>query len=792
LIRKGENKTQWAFVKAGNVHSPRGQQVIHKIDGYLPKQRTNAYFWVKKEKSVGLSGNPDYRILSTEAWSDTEQGAKAWIAQQENPEQYKIVFDRELTNEQRMYDVAATHGGMYSGARKSTELPFVGDGDGEFASAFEGLQHYINHIGRQYPATLYRIGSEARLIKMANEMGVKARNLNLHNVLDIVASKGIDKTSDKYKALKGIHDQISFVNMIPTHEEAEMASRWVSIGKMFEGPILSKVPGMKNAPKFFYQKAAKNAQPVDIIRGITFNHLLGMYNPAQLLVQYSGALVSFAIDPVNIGKHVSKQWGWTMLDNIASDPMAQKKLITWMQEKGLGDFAEEYELWAKSGFKETIEQGNADYTSVFTRNLPYDEGILRDALANHTLFYKMGELANTRVAFATSISRYKKVHNVTRIDPNDSAALEELGLWAEKYRLNMSRANQSDLNRGLKAVPLQFQQIISKYFEKVLPQVVGGTDEFTGWEKARLMIIPTVMTGAVGVPYGEYAVEKILSFAGMKQEDLTEVEAQSIKHGVIGVLSNQLLDINLNFSDRMTLGGNVVENVWDSLTHGKMTWQWLGASGNVADRYVRNMQYLSEAFDLTVAKNEDVTMQDIAAMPAILLEAATDIPSVTRNFKKYASHIFSDNPQFIVEGKYKWDFETMNSRTAFIASLGFQPSEATDMYEMNKELLDSPTEFSTWGDTDADVILRIVNTRLLNGGSVRETALYSKMINSMIKKYGPNEQRKLLEQMWQKTTTKQFDQNNLLYKTLMKEVNDQQEGVYLINALYARKQQERK
>lgn len=792
LFSKGETKTQWAFVKAKNVLSPRGQQVLHRIEGYMPKQRTGSYWFIKKSKNIGLSGAKEHKVQVTEAYSDTEEAALEWVRLQDNPDEFQVVFDRELTDVQRMYDVASTHGGMYAGSRKSTELPYVGYGDIEFADSFEALQHYINHIGRQYPASLYRIGSEERLLSFARDMGVNARGMSMHNVLGHAVNKGIPESSDRYKMLKGIHDQLAFVNMIPTTDELNMANRWKIVGRFFENDLMKKIPGWNNVPKYFYQKAAKNVQPQDLIRGITFNHLLGMYNPAQFIVQYSGALVSFSIDPINAPLHIAKQWGWTVMDTMATDPIAQEKMLKWFISNGLKDYVDDYKLWSKSGFRESVVQGNADYTSVFTKNLPYDAGVLRKVLANHTLFYKMGELANTRMAFATAITRYKKVHNVDKINPDNVEALNEIGLWAEKYRLNMSRANQSALNKGWKAVPFQFQQIISKYFEKVLPQFMGGTDELSSVEKIRLGIIPTIATGVVGIPAGEFVATKIMELAGIDQKDLTEEETRAIKHGVIGWINSDMFNLNVNFSERMTLGGDVLKNMWESITTGKMTWQWFGATGNVADKYWRNGQYLSEAFDLLINENPDVTMNDLMAMPSIILEAASDIPSVTHNFKQYSAHIFSDNPSFIKDGQYMWDWETMNKRTAFFSALGFQPEESTDMYEINKKLKDSPVEFSVFGDTDADVILRIVNTRLLNGKDIKDTALYARIINSMIKKYGPAEQLKLMDTLKNKTLTRKFDQNNLLYKFLVEESTRQQDDLNFLNSLIARKLEERK
>ncbi len=786
LFRKGEKLTQWAFVKSKNIHSPRGKQMLNRIPGYMPKQRTGAFYFIKKNKQVGLSGADDFQTTSTVAYSDNLESAQKWV-DDNGKDGFEIVFDRDMTVDERMYTVAKTHGGMYAGARKTEELSYVGLGDESFANTFEALQHYINHIGRQYPASLYRLGSEQRLLALAKSLGITARDLSMHNVAARALDKGFTKQSREYLMLKGLQDQLSFVNMVPTDAELTMATRIRSIGRKLENDI----PLLRGAPKVFYNMAAKNTQPADMIRGLTFNHLLGMYNPAQVLVQASGAFVSAAIDPIGFPKHVTRMVGWRVADQLASDPKSQAKVLEWMRKQGMEEFAEDYELWARSGFRETVEQGNADYSSLFTKNMPYDAGVLRKVLTNHTLFYKEGELANTRVAFSTAVSRYKKKHGVEHINPKDDAALDEIATFAEKLRLNMSRANQSDLNRGAKAVPLQFQQIISKYLEKVLPNKWGGTDEFTGWEKFRLAAIPTTLTGAAGVPMGSWLTTKVLDMYGIEAGDLSHEQTQAIKHGMMGWMTSGE-HMNVNFSDRMSLSGDIVKNLWHGLSEQKATWQWLGASGTVADRYWRNMQYISEAVDLTVVRNEDFEFKDLEAMPAVIAEVITDIPSVTRNMKQYWKHLVTDNPQFIKDGKYMWDWETMDKATALLGVMGFQPTEMSEMYEASKEIQDSASSFGVWGETDADVILRLMNTKLLTATNIQESQLHSKIINSMFKKYGPMQQQQLLHLIWDKATKRKFDQNNLTYKTIIESVERQQTDLNLLNGIIAKKLGERK
>jgi hypothetical protein len=560
----------------------------------------------------------------------------------------------------------------------------------------------------------------------------------------------------------------------------------------FDKDIMKKVPGWENVPKFFYRKAAENVQPQSIIRSLTFTHLLGMYNPAQIIVQFSGSLIAMAIDPIGYPNHVRKMLGWATLDNIATDPIAQKKVIDWMRSNDLGDYADEYQLWARSGYRESVEQGNADYTSVFTKNMPYDMPMWRTVAANNAIFYKVGELANTRVAFATSVSRYKKVHKVKHIDPTDESAMKEIGNWTEKYRLNMSRANQSWLNKGAQGVPFQFQQVISKYFEKVLPQWAGGTDEFTAAEKFRLAAIPTAMTGAVGVPFGQFAMVKLMEMFDVNFDELDEDSAQAWKYGAVGWFFNSLLDMNVNFSDRMTLGGDVIHAMWESLTTGKATWQWLGASGTVADRYARNMQYMAEALDLMSPEDlGDTTVEDLLAYGSIIKEVISDIPTVTRNWKQYSTHLFADHDRYMKDGRYMWEWETMNKQTAVAAMMGFQPTEMTEMYEWSKELKGNQSSISQFGDTDAQVIVRLINMKLLGSDKVHETKFYSRLINNMLHKYGPIHQRELLDKVWELMNSKQLDPDNLMYQTLFETEKRMQDNLGIMNTQINRKIQER-
>lgn len=792
LFKRGDTHTQWALVRAENVINPKGQQLLNKIPGYVPRQRTNGFFFIKSNKTGTLSGAEDFTVGETVAWSDSAKAADDWIASQDDPSKFVKQFDREMSSNQSSQEISNTHGGLYSGARKTEELPFVGNGNEEFADSFKAVQNYINHISKQYPATLYRLGAEKRLISIAEKLGVKGAT-GPRDVLEKAIASGIKKSSKDYALLSKIRDQVNFVNMVPSSKELEYAERIQDFATALEGGLKSKIPGWDKIPKFFYNRASAKAHPADILKGVTFNHLLGMYNPAQFIVQFSGAMVGFSVAPVQFAKAFPKaMFGWSSLDNLVTDPLAQAKVIKWMNKNGMGEFAEDYALWSKSGYRESVVNGNADFDSVFFKNLPYNANVVQRAVANHTVFYKAGELANTRMAFATALERYKKKNNLKKISSNDEVALEAIGKDAEVLRLSMSKANEASFNKGWSSVPFQFQQVLTKYFSKILPQSMGGTDELTGVEKMRLGSIPAAITGLGGVPLGQSVFIETMSLFGIDETDLTPEQTQLAKFGVMGWMSSEVFKVNVDFSSRMALAGDALERSWEGLTRGKAIWEWLGPTSNVADRYFRNGQFLSKAFDLGIVKNEEIDLNALKFFGNVLKDIAIDIPSLSRNFKQYNGYFLTQNKQFIRDGKYIFDFETMNNRTALFATFGFQPQETIEIYELDRKIKDSRTAASTFGDTDVDVVMRVLNDYVLNPSrSKEEQQLGSLLVNSVFQKYGQLEAFSIIDQIWDKTK-KQKDQSSLLFRYMEESVKRQQTGLDFLNTLISRQIQNRR
>jgi len=798
LFKKGETRTQWALVKDSDIVDPRGAQVLNRIEGYVPKARTNGHFYIKTSREGILSGATKSTTRVTRAWSDNMADAQKWVddmARNGDETKYEIIPDRGIPESELLYDTNHSRGGMHSGARKTEEIEFVGqDGVAEFANSFEALQGYINHIGKQYPINLMRLGMEARAIATAN--AITGEGLNFNKINDLIHTDKVSNLSSKTQALlKDMHDQIAFISNIPTADEVATSRKILELGQALERSPISSIPGFQWTPKFLYQASGRGLQPVDVVRSVTFMHMLGLYNPAQLLIQASGAFVAMAINPVHALKVMPRVIGFSQLDIIADNPVLLKKGLDFYRSKGMDEFADGYELWARTGLRENVINSNADYTSVWMKNLPYDANIAQKIMSKHTVFYEQGELTNTRWAFNTAIEWYKAKYKVGKTSDllGNEQALNEIMKRTEIYRLNMGRANQSDLNKGMKSIPLQFKQVISKYFEKVLPKGMGGTDELTNLEKVQLGAIPTALAGVTGIPLLEPITVELMHMAGISPEELSPAEASLFKFGALGWMMNEKFNVNVDMTTRMSLGTDVFKDTYEVFTQGQSVWKALGGpSANVAKRYSNNIEYTFKAFDLYTDIDDDATFaQDLVVGARILVDAIADVPTLSRNIKDYYAFMMINNPAFKKNGEYLVNFETMNGQTAFMNIAGFQSTELSEAYEASGRLREM--QGGTKGATpffmsEAKLVARLMQNMYgaTDDGTRRASAL---IVKAIIRNRPSSQWMKLLDRVNDIMDDPKLDQFKTYRDLKLEMIAQEEKGFEFINTTMSRQNQ---
>jgi GH24 family phage-related lysozyme (muramidase) len=625
-------RTKFALVSVENV-TDLPPKVLGYRTGYSPLIYKNANFFVKTRTALAAEGT-GASYLKTNRVFDNFTDAEAWAkkhAAENNLEYGKDVlvpFNRESISPSDMEeDVINMYGGFAKSPRASERLRFGAGEKGEeaeFVDPIEALQQYMFHVGNRLPVTQLRAATEQRWLNNAKEvLGDSYRN-DFDMMYDVV--KG-DTSMDSAKRnfLVRSHEQIQTLNHIPTKAEQQFQGAIVSLGKSIEksrlGDLVEKSrPALKGASKWLYTLSDKN--PVGAAKAATHHMFLGTLSLAQYPVQALGATIAMSINPVYASKGMGKWLAFSALDNIRDTATRQKWIEKLSKTKGLNleNLEEAYGLWRKSGYRDSALITGGDYSTV-ANGLPYD-GNLISRLADKSAFaFKAGELTNMRISFATAYERWKDMNKGKAVD---DAALKEIFARAENFRLNMSQGNKAWFQKGAISVPLQFQQINTKFAEAML----GNT--FTGKEKASLIAGQTILFGAIGFPLGEMALSYFYDAAGVDPGDLSENTILATKNGLMGWAVNGIMDIDAEVTGRVAVAGGISDVFTDMLFEQHDLTGLLGPTGGVIDRITDGFGGLVNATKLPLS-SDDLSMSDAVAVAAVAAQSLLEVPSGTRN-----------------------------------------------------------------------------------------------------------------------------------------------------------------
>jgi len=662
VLAHANDHYEWAFIKGDALDPPSGM-VLGRREGYMPKIRKDAHYFVKEEVAISIGGvlKP---MNKTVRYFDNNIDAQKYL-DEIDPDRltHKVLADREMSSSELSDEYIQISGGLFTGSRKKTEIPFGLDGEaGKREDALGSLQRYVNNISKNMPLSLYRVGMQQRWLNHAKSMEALPPNFKGG------FSEGVHaliKDNQAFKMLEDSHGQIEFVSGIPSAAEKITEGRMRAFSKQLEKfPVLGK-PLARRILNTSVEGMSGTA------RGLTFHMMLGMYNPAQFAIQASGSLVALAINPIHGAKAIGQMTSAGLLDLAIGSPAKLKAFKANLSKKGLLD-EEAYDAWNKSGMREAVTHSNLDYHSLWN-DAPYDAGVMRKLIGHGDLFFRHGELVNSRISFFTAFNRWKEINPSKKVGDVD---LVNIIGRAEQYRLNMSRMNSAKFQRGLTSVPTQFQQVNTKFFEKLAGK------EFTNTEKARLLAAQATVFGAAGVPLLSTLTPHLLEAAGIDIENTSADSLQKMYNGTFGWLIQDYFDVNSVITGRMTLGQDFIENALGAMIEPVVMWDVaLGPFKEVFARSNTVYERMSTTFS-TMAYGDDMTAEDFSAVGKILTRSLAQFPSSTANLVKaydMTHSKFYKNKR----GKAVFEWADNNIQTIVAQALGFSPQEATDWYELN-------------------------------------------------------------------------------------------------------------
>lgn len=672
-------KVSYILAKSDDVGSL--PKMINYSPGYIPKFNKDGFYFTKVTRKDTVDGTPDTvtdvitdRGFSSKREADerlamlqTEEGMLALKEKYGNDIEVNVFHDRELP-----FFGQGSHGVVnankeFTGARKQEGLKF-GNGNGylpERLSAFESIRRNINDVSRRVPLTEWRLGMQQRWLNSAKAAGAIPNHNN-----DFFAAKRLveDATldADGKRGLLEAHKYIETQIRVPSDGERNTM--------LFIRGIAEKVEHI--SPKYAkYIHRLDNSDPVAAYKAASFHNMLGMFNPAQWWIQGQGASISMSINPIHGAKAIPYWHALAGADNI-KDPIVKKKFLREVGAKlGISDVEELHTAWEKSGFPESIKSiGDLDSIS---HGLPMDK-VLTGAVGRVADWgltpYKLGEMANRRISFATAFNWWKAEHKGKKVD---DVAVKAIIDRADLYMLNMTRASKANWQMGWTSIPTQFFQVNTRFMELL----AGG--RLSPAEKTRLLLMQGALYGSAGVPLGNQLARVLASDASAATQEgydprSAELRATYVRGGVPDLMAKYIFGADVSLGTRSGIAGGIVDSVLDMFAGDKNVLEVLAGPG--ANIGTRVWDFVRTFATFGVAPIFD-DQADVDWSP--VLDAMVDITSSGNNATKaYLLHNLNTvaTRRNIV---YNDKDPKLNFATVLARGLGFTTTQEIDAYEMH-------------------------------------------------------------------------------------------------------------
>jgi hypothetical protein len=329
--------------------------------------------------------------------------------------------------------------------------------------------------------------------------------------------------------------------------------------------------------------------PVTFLRSMTFHEKLGLFNPAQLLVQMQTFSTIFAISPKHgtAGTSGALLYTWSRLNRNAGmleamDTAATKLALPGQAKWRPGEFMEATRALEATGFDRVAGEYANLNTALKTDFIGND---FKSFLNAGTFFFKEGERSARVGAFYTAYKEFRGVRRTGALTRDDIGRILQR---ADLLTVNMSRASNSALNSGFLSLTTQFLTYQMRLAELFMGKRLGETLYERNMARARLLTFYSALYGApsaiglTGLPMAD-SIRKEAIQRGYKVGDnwLSTAVDQGLPAVAAAYLSGGLdfrKGNNYNIGGRFGSPGFTQFN--DALKSDHAWWQLLaGASG---------------------------------------------------------------------------------------------------------------------------------------------------------------------------------------------------------------------
>jgi hypothetical protein len=688
-FRAGDEVSNYGLVRFEKDMKPISGQVLDFRPGYVPRTRPGVFYIVPKRVTRTVDGVKT-ESYQTERFFSTKAEAYEYYAGAKDPDllppepdkRYRSPthdsFDDEWDN--------LNFGGLYTGERTDRTILMGIDGkQAQRTSAYKALSTYMAHIANRYST---------------NELKSNLISRFQHTYGKYLAKNGVDWQAeivvDDLKLKQSIEAARTYIKDLIRMPDP--FQNWWSQKMRSLAEAMEPVPVLKGAPREWVMNFASR-DPTAFLRATSFHMYLGMFNPAQWLVQGMGMATALAAYPGKalkiFPKNLALRAAWLAKDN----PEAIAKIANAVGVNGdeLADIVNEIH---RVGLFDSLKT-SADYNATIHGISPSADAMRRTSDAG-LFFFREGEQWTRGYGYLLARDLFlkgkKKGYKLTEKDMDFIAA------DSMRFTLNLNRSNRAAWQKGVLSIPTQFWQVMTKFTENLVGGTFGyGVRKWTPAEKTKIMAGYLGMFGMAGIPFMDSfvntAVEtrrqatddptamtnnrlNIFNGVGLKDEDF----ARLVRGGLVQAMAHWLTGSDPELSTRFSIPAGVQES-WDMYAHGDrdIADALMGAAGPGIMRW----------YDALVATRQILGPLDWDTVSSeqfrqIALEFAK-IYSTSRNAEKaewwhHMGKITNSKGQNLMDMANMSDEEFDSIKLWQV--LGFGPSKVGWMYDLEKKTND--------------------------------------------------------------------------------------------------------
>lgn len=324
--------------------------------------------------------------------------------------------------------------------------------------------------------------------------------------------------------------------------------------------------------------------PLSAARGLAFHDKLGLFNPNQLLTQSLNWVNVLALSPGHVAQGsfgaLMHQWS-----RLKGDPAMIEAMGKWGESFGWkpGMLQEAMKTLDSTGFGVV----GGEYALDQSMKHYYIRNGARTFLDLGQTFFKGAERNQRYAAWYTSFHEWRSANPLRKLD---DAAVGEILTRADDMTVNMSRASNSALNKGILSIPAQFLSYQYRLGELFWSKRIGDT--LLDRTMKRAILYGTYaslygMPGALGLsgfPLGDYWRKSALEHGYVIGDNAAQTFVYEGGLSLLGALitgdGNFKVGNYYNFNDKV--GANGFSPLREALRSNASLWKILGgAAGSV-------------------------------------------------------------------------------------------------------------------------------------------------------------------------------------------------------------------